>query len=236
MPLPPEAEAESTVRLHVADATDLAGPPPPDVTLGPRRSRRREDVRRPAAARRPGAVIGVAAAVVAVVGTAALASGLFDTDGSADRLAPDPNLTAPPWPSATAPPTATTTDAPSQPPSPSSSPSSSAPASASASESREPAATTPAPPGQQPTRTFKSEPLTANGPTLTRGDRGQPVSDLQHRLRELGLYSGPMHGRYDKNVEQSVATYQADRSITGDPRGTYGTTTRASLESETVGR
>ncbi|MCP9988248.1 peptidoglycan-binding protein [Streptomyces sudanensis] len=59
--------------------------------------------------------------------------------------------------------------------------------------------------------------------------------ELQHRLREVGLYGGAMNGRYDKNVERAVARYQAHHGITADPPGVYGPATRQALEGETSG-
>lgn len=251
----PYGDVESTMSMYTPDGAEhLGAPPPPDVTPGPRGSRRRDDVRRPPTGRRgPVAVAGVVAAVVTVIGTAAFAGGLFDQDDSADRVAPIPSLSAAPWPSgdtgtpspegdASGTPSASTSasKSPSAFASASKSPSGSASASASesASEAAEPAAPEPARPA--PVRSTTQEPRpetpTADGTSLSLGDRGQPVTDLQHRLRELDLYSGPMHGRYDKGVESAVATYQARRGITGDSRGVYGSATRTSLESETSGR
>lgn len=73
----------------------------------------------------------------------------------------------------------------------------------------------------------------AAAPTLRSGDQGPEVAELQHRLRQLSLYSGPADGRYTPPVTDAVSRYQRARGIKTDPRGTYGPATRRSLESET---
>ncbi|MCH0539018.1 peptidoglycan-binding protein [Streptomyces sp. MUM 203J] len=247
-------EDGATMQLYVPDGAEHLGGGAPDVTPGPRRSRRRDDVRRPPdGRRRPVAVAGVAAAVVAVIGTVAFAGGLFDADGddSADRVAPVPSLSADQWPvdgsgspspedgSATPSPSASAREDADTSPSASASASGAAGESASAEPSAAPEAPAPARPDpvQETSATPRTEaPPTADGPSLSRGDRGQAVSELKHRLREAGVYDGPMHDRYDASVEAAVARYQTARAITGDPRGVYGPTTRAALEAETAGR
>lgn len=248
-------EGGVTMPLYVPDGAEHLGGGTPDVTPGPRRSRRRDDVRRPAAKgrRRPVAVAGVAAAVVAVIGTAAFAGGLFgtDDDGAADRVAPVPSLSADQWPvdgsgspspeDGSATPSVSASVREDADASPSASPSATAPAPAPASAEPSAAPDAPEPARPEPARETSATPRTeapptAEGPSLRRGDRGQAVSDLKFRLREAGVYDGPMHDRYDASVEAAVARYQAARAITADPRGVYGPTTRAALEGETVGR
>ncbi|MFF8590337.1 peptidoglycan-binding protein [Streptomyces sp. NPDC015220] len=68
---------------------------------------------------------------------------------------------------------------------------------------------------------------------MRRGDRGPQVADLQSRLARLYLYTGPVDGDYDQQVEDSVRVYQWSRGTTADGLGVYGPATRASLESET---
>ncbi|MGC9539097.1 peptidoglycan-binding domain-containing protein [Streptomyces sp. UG1] len=79
------------------------------------------------------------------------------------------------------------------------------------------------------------EPSDAEGepPVLRRGDRGPEVTELQLRLRQIGLYSADADGEYDRRVESAVGTYQLTRVILSDESGVYGRPTRASLESET---
>lgn len=70
-------------------------------------------------------------------------------------------------------------------------------------------------------------------PVLRLGDEGPEVTELQLRLRQIGLYAGDIDGDYDRSVEGSVRTYQLTRVILSEPSGVYGTATRTSLESET---
>lgn len=60
------------------------------------------------------------------------------------------------------------------------------------------------------------------------------MAELQLRLRQVDLYSGPADGHYSRRVEYAVRNYQFDRGITQDAPGVYGPATRASLESETT--
>ncbi|MEU9984884.1 peptidoglycan-binding domain-containing protein [Streptomyces sp. NPDC050856] len=92
----------------------------------------------------------------------------------------------------------------------------------------------PAPSPSAP-RPPSTEPAAATPETLSRGDRGQEVTELQHRLRQAGLYDGPAHGRYDKAVEEAVYRYQRARDLQEDGWGVYGPQTRAALEGETAG-
>ncbi|MFF5477563.1 peptidoglycan-binding protein [Streptomyces sp. NPDC012935] len=79
------------------------------------------------------------------------------------------------------------------------------------------------------------EPTAAEGrpPVLRLGDQGPEVTELQLRLRQIGLYAGDTDGDYDRGVEGSVRTYQLTRVILSDGSGVYGQATRAALESET---
>ncbi|SOD77794.1 Putative peptidoglycan binding domain-containing protein [Streptomyces sp. 1222.2] len=71
--------------------------------------------------------------------------------------------------------------------------------------------------------------------TLRPGDDDPEVSELQLRLRQLGLYTGDIDENYDDQVEQAVLFYQSSRGITKDQDepGVYGLVTRERLESET---
>ncbi|WP_406208050.1 peptidoglycan-binding protein [Streptomyces sp. NBC_01017] len=79
------------------------------------------------------------------------------------------------------------------------------------------------------------EPTAVEGrpPVLRLGDEGPEVTELQLRLRQIGLYAGDIDGDYDRVVEGSVRTYQLTRVILSEQSGVYGTATRTSLESET---
>ncbi|GHC40866.1 peptidoglycan-binding domain-containing protein [Streptomyces flavofungini] len=70
-------------------------------------------------------------------------------------------------------------------------------------------------------------------PILHSGDQGPQVTELQLRLRQLYLYTGPPDGHYTPPVTDAVTRYQRARGIDSDPQGAYGPATRKSLESET---
>ncbi|WP_253195358.1 peptidoglycan-binding protein [Streptomyces sp. JHA26] len=208
---------------------------------------------RPPRGRRRGVLIGAAAAVVAVVGTAGYASGLFSYESpSRDGALPDEVRASVPVPSATASSTAPRPSASSaEPVATSASASPSASASASASESPSPSPS-PSASSASPTPSRSPEPTTVTpsapafapdddgedgdrdgGGTLHRGDRGAEVTELQQRLAQLYLYTGADDGTYDREVEDSVRTYQWSRGIRSDELGVYGEATRRMLESET---
>ncbi|QYX80482.1 peptidoglycan-binding domain-containing protein [Streptomyces akebiae] len=71
--------------------------------------------------------------------------------------------------------------------------------------------------------------------TLRVGDDDPEVTELQLRLRQLGIYTGDIDQNFDEQVEQAVLVYQNTRGITKDKEepGVYGLVTRQSLESET---
>ncbi|MGW0928717.1 peptidoglycan-binding domain-containing protein [Streptomyces sp. NPDC002644] len=71
--------------------------------------------------------------------------------------------------------------------------------------------------------------------TLSPGDTGPQVAELQRRLAELWLYADEPDGRYDDQVRNSVSAFQYVNGIKGDEYGTYGPHTRAALESVTTG-
>ncbi|ANS62510.1 hypothetical protein SLINC_0286 [Streptomyces lincolnensis] len=94
-----------------------------------------------------------------------------------------------------------------------------------------------APPAGGPSPTATATTARPSGPAgqppvLGRGDSGPEVTELQLRLRQVGLYGGEPDGVYDGQVEASVRSYQLTRLI-GDEPGVYGAATRASLEAET---
>ncbi|MGW0789583.1 peptidoglycan-binding domain-containing protein [Streptomyces sp. NPDC002911] len=196
--------------------------------------------------RRPFAVVAAGAAVAAVVGTAAFASGLFDDEDTGDAALPEATTSAPdtstaPAASVSASPSAPPSAAPS--PSATVSPSSSPSPSVSPSASRSAVTSTPPTPSasaasaaQAPTTTAATPPAEeASGSTLRRGDRGAEVSELQRRLQEVWVYRGPEDGTYSEQVERAVAEYQRWVSVKGDPSGVYGPETRQALEAQTGG-
>ncbi|MEK0099748.1 peptidoglycan-binding domain-containing protein [Streptomyces sp. NPDC056002] len=67
---------------------------------------------------------------------------------------------------------------------------------------------------------------------LSTGSHGGQVRDLQRRLAQINLYTGPTDGRYSADVADAVHRYQVARGIDEDA-GVYGPETRAALESET---
>ncbi|WP_328839484.1 peptidoglycan-binding domain-containing protein [Streptomyces europaeiscabiei] len=71
--------------------------------------------------------------------------------------------------------------------------------------------------------------------TLRLGDDDPEVTELQLRLRQLGIYNGDIDESFDSQVEQAVLAYQTSRGITKDKEepGVYGLVTREQLESET---
>lgn len=203
----------------------------------------------PRRGRRPVVLLALAAAAVAVVVAAGYAGGLFSyesparddasahevREGIPDGPARTASSAAPAPPAA---PSAPSSARPSPSPSgsPSTSPSVSPPATASASASPSASRTAPGAPSTAPTQSATSARSSAPaqlGPVLRPGDHGPQVADLQSRLAELYLYSGPLDGDYDRDVENSVRVYQWARGTTSDGLGVYGPATRASLESET---
>lgn len=86
----------------------------------------------------------------------------------------------------------------------------------------------PAPPASPPSPTAPSE-----KPALRRNDSGPQVVDLQRRLAQLRLWSGPQRGRYDQQLDDAVRRFQAKYGVRGDPPGVYGPATRRRLESLT---
>ncbi|MEU4495498.1 peptidoglycan-binding domain-containing protein [Streptomyces sp. NPDC023998] len=228
-----ERDAREAVDLTNVDLTavdlgrvDLS---PAGHTLGRHRGRRR-----------PYRGLLVVAAAVAVAGTAAFASGLFSGDDERDKALPDRETSAPSL--------NVLPDAPSSSPTGSASQSASASETASASPSVTPSAdaslrmapgpSAPSDPSTPPATASASgsvsaAPLGARSGTLRPGDSGPEVVELQQRLAEVSLYSGPMDGQYSQSVEDAVRSYQYDRHVKGDQKGVYGPKTRRELEAET---
>ncbi|MBU5943058.1 peptidoglycan-binding protein [Streptomyces sp. PAM3C] len=228
---------DSTRPLRAVSAGAAAPAAPRHGTAAPRNRRRR------------GALIAASGAVVAVLGAAGWASGLFSYETpSRDTAAPDDVRASVPDASPEAPSAEPSSEAPSASPSASASTSESPSASASASGSPSPSASSSAPSASataEPSVTpsadgASSAPAVApepeepvdTAPVLRRGDRGPEVVELQQRLRMVWLYQGDTDGWYSRRVEEAVRHYQWSRGI-HEELGAYGPQTRSRLESET---
>ncbi|WP_405618497.1 peptidoglycan-binding protein [Streptomyces sp. NBC_01508] len=190
--------------------------------------------------RRTFVMVALAAAAVAVIGTASFAGGLFTGDDGGDEATSELNsglstVSAEPDASASA--------------------SASGPASASASASATASASAPKPAASGPPSPSAKPAAPSTAPTkaprpdgtattkgagaeagLRRGDSGAEVEELQRRLSEIWLYNDAYDGRYSDRVEAAVRIYQSYKSIEGDPSGVYGPNTRRALEAETSGQ
>ncbi|MEV5087270.1 peptidoglycan-binding protein [Streptomyces griseoincarnatus] len=228
---------DSTRPLRAVSAGAAAPAAPRHGTAAPRNRRRR------------GALIAASGAVVAVLGAAGWASGLFSYETpSRDTAAPDDVRASVPDASPEAPSAEPSSEGPSASPSASASTSESPSASASASGSPSPSASSSAPSASataEPSVTpsadgASSAPAVApepeepvdTAPVLRRGDRGPEVVELQQRLRMVWLYQGDTDGWYSRRVEEAVRHYQWSRRI-HEELGVYGPQTRSRLESET---
>ncbi|CAM5372745.1 hypothetical protein GCM10010329_15290 [Streptomyces spiroverticillatus] len=226
-PLPPHRPVEPP--LAPAEQTMPLRPVPPAEPDGPTQPAPR--------ARRRGPILLTAAATLAVLAGTAFAVGVFDPAPEDTRALPGGISTTPtsvteatpsPTPSrtasATAAPTRKTLPTPTR-------------ASRSAAPTRK--ATTappkqPKPPEPTPTQNTPEppEPPESESPTgtLAQGSTGPEVTELQDRLSQLGLYSGPADGRYTGRVTQSVSRFQEYMRIEDEPEGVYGPRTREALE------
>lgn len=223
----PEGAARPPTRHEPAELAGPAGPAEPP------QSRRR----------RLSAGLAVGAAVAA---TAVFAGGLFSGGDEVDRTLPDPESgtsavstvnTGPAAPSSSSAtraaslPVSASASAPvSRTPSPSHS------GAAGPGPSGKPSAqpSTPPPSTTRATGTVSEPPPPPSAPaTLRRGDSGPQVVELQKRLGQALVYSGPADGQYGQGVEDAVRLYQWDRDVEGDAEGVYGPMTRRALESET---
>jgi hypothetical protein len=259
-PRPGASPSASTQALFPTPLSPYAplssGTPSPDASAG-------RPVRRRRHRRRAGIVVVLAGTAAAgVMAAAGFASGLFsysaperdralpdDLRASAPDVSPDGDA-SPAGPSgeggggaapAPAPPgggAGTATKSPTRSPSPSPSPSEPS-GSPSPSVSVDPAQSAPgasASTGSSATGSDGSKDSRIVAPrTLRPGDEDPEVTELQLRLRQLGLYNGDIDKNYDSQVEQAVLFYQSSRGITKDQDepGVYGLVTRERLESET---
>lgn len=77
-------------------------------------------------------------------------------------------------------------------------------------------------------------PAPAGPPVLHPGNSGPEVTELQLRLRQVGLgLLEEADGSYDDGVRTSVRTFQSVNGLDEDERGVYGPETRRELESRT---
>ncbi|MFD7702934.1 peptidoglycan-binding protein [Streptomyces caelestis] len=241
-PLAPGTARPSATDLHLFDATQPlaavpAAPGPAEADAAPPRRRRR------------GALFAAAGAVVAVVGAAGWASGVFSYETpSRDGAAPQEVRASVPDASSTAPSAEPSAGASSARPTSSASPSESPSASASTSASPSPSASTAsaspsksAEPSSTPTTTAPAEAAEGTeeadgddtgGPVLRRGDRGSEVEELQQRLHQLYLYNDEVTGQFNRRVEDALRNYQWSRGLQAE-LSVYGPQTRARLEAET---
>lgn len=205
-----------------------------------------------AGGRRTFAMVALAAAAVAVIGTVSFAGGLF-TGGGDDDATSDLNSGLPTASVRPDDPSASESASASASKQASASASASAGASASASSSAstpgaggpaspsvqpaapgEPSTEAPRPDGPGTTQEADTEAGAAAG--LRRGDSGARVEELQRRLSEVWLYRDAYDGQFGERVEAAVRIYQSYKSIEGDPSGVYGENTRRALEAETSGK
>ncbi|WP_369269213.1 peptidoglycan-binding protein [Streptomyces sp. R11] len=213
-------------------------PASPDTALGETPAPEAEAPQGPPRKRRPLLIAGAGAAMVVLV-TGAVLGGLHLYDSpsrgraaSDDVRAPVPDSSTEDGTSAEGQSAATATASPASSPTPSPSTPPTDSAATRTNSSATPAAA-PSSGGVGPSAAAP-EPTAAEGepPVLRLGDQGPQVTELQLRLRQIGLYAGDIDGDYDRGVEGSVRTYQLTRVILSDESGVYGQATRAALESE----
>ena len=93
-----------------------------------------------------------------------------------------------------------------------------APTSPASSPTRATPAPTPTPtptPSATPDSATEGRPQTGGARALLQaGDRGEKVRELQHRLRQLDWFSGPITGTYGKATTKGVKGFQGKRKIT----------------------
>jgi hypothetical protein len=70
-------------------------------------------------------------------------------------------------------------------------------------------------------------------PTLRRGSKGLAVTDLQRRLKSLGIDPGPPNGNFGPQTEAAVRAFQQSRGIAAD--GIVGPQTWGQLSGEAGG-
>ncbi|MFI9834247.1 peptidoglycan-binding domain-containing protein [Streptomyces sp. NPDC051913] len=243
------APPDATMRLR-----PISVPPPPSTTdlslfenAPPHEGTPTEPRPRNRTPHRRTLILASAAALVAVIAAAGLASGLLSYDSpQRDTALPEEIRASVPdasTSSAQASPSTSTTSA--GPTSASPSASVSASESPSPSPSRSSASPTPSSPSEKPTATTTSAAPTdtadnsstsreSTPPVLRRGSQGDEVVELELRLTQLNLYPRKASGHYNEGVEDAVTRYQWARGIQVTEYGVYDLATRETLESETT--
>jgi hypothetical protein len=227
---PTSPEGEAPAPLPVAGGAGTTPAPTPSEGDAPPAPSPSADA--PPASRRR-AVLLLAGAAVTVLGAGGAVAGLLYDGPARDATRPEGVRAPLPEPGSSTSPAAREPSA-----SPSSASASPTPtASSDASPRRSATPTVPAPTGGAPSATASTSPSpsasSGQPPVLRLGDTGPEVTELQLRLRQVGLYNGQADGVYDADVENAVRSYQFTRLVVQDESGVYGRATRASLESET---
>ncbi|HCA86142.1 MAG TPA: hypothetical protein DEQ61_11945 [Streptomyces sp.] len=62
---------------------------------------------------------------------------------------------------------------------------------------------------------------------------GSDVLEMQKRLNQVWGFRVAEDGSYDSDDESMITNYQIYYSVSGDQKGTYGSTTRRDLEGRT---
>ncbi|MFJ4314244.1 peptidoglycan-binding protein [Streptomyces lavendulae] len=242
---PPAATTSSTGVWAVPDVGHESGPP---VVITRAAGHRRPE---PPRRRRP---LRLTAALATLIGSAAITGAYAfsrdqDTRGAAspppasrldvDEVDESPGIAPGPTPPRATPPSGAQRTAPVSGQSPPGTASSAVPSATDAAASSAPAVSA-APPGgpqQDRPRTAPSPGAPSappDAPTLLRHDTGPGVQDLQHRLAQVGAWTMPQRGVYDRHLQDAVAGFQAKHGVRGDPPGVYGPATRRLLESLTA--
>ncbi|MFD5120040.1 peptidoglycan-binding protein [Streptomyces sp. NPDC058385] len=194
--------------------------------------------RRPARLKHRWVLVGTAVLGVGAAAVVAVASGALDSGSAPSRTVSAADESAVPAPSGSVP---SRSEAPSpenggahatrspSPSSPEASGTASTAAAAAASASTGSSSDTPS--TSAPTASSAAHPG-SGARVLSTGSHGGQVKDLQRRLTQLNLYTGPADGTYSTDVADAVHRYQVARAIDEDA-GVYGPETRAALESET---
>ncbi|WPO74068.1 peptidoglycan-binding domain-containing protein [Streptomyces sp. KN37] len=249
----PEAPAPDTRYVHGFGGGGASGAEPSDACLDPTGNPTAyPDPTGTSAAptapphparRRRYVLLGGAGALAAVTAGAVFATGLFSSAAdrpTRDRALPGASAADRADPTEPPPPSAKRSGSPT-PRTPSATPRGMTPPPAPTRSAPPPSSSTRSPSPSPPPSTARAtgsvdatpsrRPTTAA--TLSHGDKGPGVAELQGRLAQLYLYVGERNGSYTREVTEAVLRYQWARGLTADPPGEYGRQTRRSLESET---